>query len=327
MGFAARATRSAEAAKPDSGRASPTAPRPAGLGNQAALRRLSAPPPRPQPKLTIGAVDDPLEREADAVADAVMGMPYPAPTVSAAPAQVSRKCAACEEEENEGKKSVRMKPSDAAMSSAGEAPAIVGEALTEAGSPLDSATRAFFEPRFARDFGAVRLHAGPMAARSARALGARAYTVGSDVVLAADQSAAATAGRGLLAHELAHVVQQSAGDQCLRRQDDDSTGASQTSAGGGCRKTTRLACPGGPDKYVTIERFSPMYLVNTGSCELWIKGIDAQGNVMDPSSTDFILKAGAAANYVPPAGSKAVAVNCALDCDGSGSIEHPFSCA
>jgi hypothetical protein len=52
------------------------------------------PAPRLQAKLAISTVDDPLEREADAVADTVMRMPEPA--VSSAPLQVCRKCAACE---------------------------------------------------------------------------------------------------------------------------------------------------------------------------------------------------------------------------------------
>ena len=51
-----------------------------------------------QPKLVVGAVNDPLEHEADRVADEVMRMPDPDVSVAAAPPQVSRKCAACDEE-------------------------------------------------------------------------------------------------------------------------------------------------------------------------------------------------------------------------------------
>lgn len=62
------------------------------------------------------------------------------------------------------------------------------------------------------DFGNVRLHLGPHAAASARALDARAYTLGSDIVFDDGQYAPETAvGRRLLAHELTHVLQQSAG--------------------------------------------------------------------------------------------------------------------
>ena len=67
------------------------------LSNQARLRQLST--PRIQAKLEIGAVDDPLEHEADRVAERVMRMPDPALVVRASPQRISRKCTACEEEE------------------------------------------------------------------------------------------------------------------------------------------------------------------------------------------------------------------------------------
>lgn len=80
-----------------------------------------------------------------------------------------------------------------------------------AGRPLDGETRAFFEPRFGHDFGAVRVFADERAAASARSLGARAYTTGESVVFGATEYAPhTTSGMRLLAHELAHVVQQSA---------------------------------------------------------------------------------------------------------------------
>jgi hypothetical protein len=69
--------------------------------------------------------------------------------------------------------------------------------------------RAFFEPRLGFDLSNVRIHAGSRAAASARAVGARAYTVGRDVVFGAGQWAPGTEpGRRLIAHELTHVVQQ-----------------------------------------------------------------------------------------------------------------------
>jgi Domain of unknown function (DUF4157) len=170
-----------------------------------ALSTLKAPSSVLQPKLEIGAVDDPLEREADTVADRVMRMADPAPSITAAPPRVSRKCAACEEEE----KKVRMKPAGAARSF-GAAPPTVHEALREPGRPLDPATRAFFEPRFARDFSGVRVHIGALAERSAQELGADAYTVGHDIAFRANRFAPDTdPGRRLLAHELTHVTQQS----------------------------------------------------------------------------------------------------------------------
>jgi hypothetical protein len=65
------------------------------------------------------------------------------------------------------------------------------------------------ESRFSHDFSGVRLHTDQLAARSAKAVGAHAYTVGSDVVFASGRYAPASHdGQRLLAHELAHVVQQ-----------------------------------------------------------------------------------------------------------------------
>lgn len=91
----------------------------------------------------------------------------------------------------------------------GAVPAIVNEVLRSAGQPLDTATRAFMEPRFGQDFSRVRVHADTRAAASARAVNAFAYTVGNNIVFDTGQyDPATTAGRMLLAHELTHVVQQ-----------------------------------------------------------------------------------------------------------------------
>jgi hypothetical protein len=66
------------------------------------------------------------------------------------------------------------------------------------------------ESRFSHDFSQVRVHTDARAADSAGAVGALAYTVGNDVVFAVGQYAPMTdAGRRLLAHELAHTIQQS----------------------------------------------------------------------------------------------------------------------
>jgi len=89
-------------------------------------------------------------------------------------------------------------------------PPIVHEVLRSPGQPLDAATRAFMEPRFGHDFSQVRIHAGGKASESAQAVGALAYTVGSEVVFGGNQYAPGTVnGNRTLAHELTHVVQQS----------------------------------------------------------------------------------------------------------------------
>jgi hypothetical protein len=92
------------------------------------------------------------------------------------------------------------------------APPIVHEVLRLPGQPLDAASRSFMEARLGHDFGQVRVHADSRADASARAVAAAAYTVGAHVVFARGQYAPGTAqGRGTLAHELTHVVQQGGG--------------------------------------------------------------------------------------------------------------------
>ena len=160
-----------------------------------------------QAKLKVGAVNDPLVHEADRAAAQVMRTADPAFSVQAASHQLSRKCAQCEEEDA---KSLQMKTAGSAPPNTGEAPPIVYEVLRLPGQPLDPATRSFFEPRFGRSFNEVQVHTSAHAARSARSLGAHAYTVGSQIVFAEGRyEPRADDGKMLLAHELAHVVQQS----------------------------------------------------------------------------------------------------------------------
>ncbi|MFL5801675.1 MAG: DUF4157 domain-containing protein [Roseiflexaceae bacterium] len=108
-------------------------------------------------------------------------------------------------------------------------PPVVQDVLRSSGQPLDAGARAFMEPRFGRDFSGVRVHTGARAAESARAMHALAYTVGRDVVFGAGQYAPATlAGQRLLAHELAHTIQQ--GGQAIVSQAKLQIGASTDSA-------------------------------------------------------------------------------------------------
>lgn len=239
------------------------------LGNQAMLRRLSSTTPRLQRKLTIGAVNDPLEAQADHIADQVMRMPVPGVSVSSGPFQASRKCAACEEEDKnlqakpdgtlaqgeappapvtsaprqlrrecdacveekmnggcaacyDDLATVQVRPKAARQPGAcgGAAPSIVDDALRYPGQPLDSVTRTFFEPRFGYDFSRVRVHTDTIAAQSAAAIGAHAYTVGSDIMFSnARFDPNSRAGRELIAHELTHVVQQSGQPKIVSRDD------------------------------------------------------------------------------------------------------------
>jgi outer membrane protein OmpA-like peptidoglycan-associated protein len=84
------------------------------------------------------------------------------------------------------------------------------QSLSAGGQPLSADIRSFFESRFSRDFSDVRVHTGPQAAETARAIHARAFTLGKDVVFGTGQyQPASREGRRLLAHELTHTVQQS----------------------------------------------------------------------------------------------------------------------
>lgn len=88
-------------------------------------------------------------------------------------------------------------------------PAVVGDVLNAFGQPLELGVRASMESRFGRDFSQVRVHTGDTAARSAEAVDAQAYTVGQDIVFGPGAYAPDTLpGRQLIAHELAHTVQQ-----------------------------------------------------------------------------------------------------------------------
>ncbi|MCC6444417.1 MAG: DUF4157 domain-containing protein [Armatimonadetes bacterium] len=89
-------------------------------------------------------------------------------------------------------------------------PAPVQDALRSSGQPLDAGARSLMETQHGHDFSRVRIHTGVQAEASAQAIGAEAYTVGEAVVFGSGAYAPGTrAGRALLEHELAHVVQQS----------------------------------------------------------------------------------------------------------------------
>ena len=172
-----------------------------------------------QPKIAISQSNDPYEQEADRVADQVVRMPEPAiQRQCAACAADGPPCPACEEED-----SVPVSRK-AAGATEGEAPASVHSVIRSPGQPLTASARAFFEPRFGQDLSQVRVHTDEVAQQSAREVNALAYTVGSHVVFDAGRYAPhSTAGQRLLAHELAHVMQQQAGgvDATIQRECSD----------------------------------------------------------------------------------------------------------
>jgi len=102
------------------------------------------------------------------------------------------------------------------------APPIVHDVMRSPGQTLPPATRGFMESRFGHDFSQVRVHTDAQAAESARAVNARAYTVGRDIAFGSGQYApGSSTGQHLLAHELAHVMQQQSDNTRLQRSPDD----------------------------------------------------------------------------------------------------------
>ncbi len=181
-----------------------------GFGHDFSRIPLRSPAEVLQTKLAINQPGDVYEQEADRISEHVMRMSDP---------QVQRACACggtCSEcqakqsgPQGELHRTSRL-PADVAGDIA--APPIVEDVLRSPGQPLDATARAFFELRFGHDFSRVRLHTDAHAAESARNVNALAYTVGHNIAFATGQYAPGT-GRGnrLLAHELTHVVQQTAG--------------------------------------------------------------------------------------------------------------------
>jgi hypothetical protein len=166
--------------------------------------------PRLWPKLVVGSVDDPMERDADRLADRVMRMPDPALTKLPLVGRhvVQRACAACQHE-IDGREEVRRRATSAERLDGASAPPIVQAVLADPGDALDPVSRRFFEPRFGHDFSRVRIHSDGRGAQSAVAVNALAYTVGRHIAFASGRFAPETdTGRRLLAHELAHVLQQ-----------------------------------------------------------------------------------------------------------------------
>ena len=89
--------------------------------------------PSIQPKLVVGEVNDPLEHEADRVADQLTRMPAPQRSITTGPPQLNCKCAACEDEKLP---TLQTKPVGSRQAAAGEAPGIVHEVRRSPGAHL-----------------------------------------------------------------------------------------------------------------------------------------------------------------------------------------------
>lgn len=160
-----------------------------------------------QCKFSVGSVNDPLETEADAMADRVMRMPD-------AP-MVQRNCAGCEEEEKVQRKPLAASITPFIQTKAAEG-GIASDAMTSrissskgGGNGMDNSTQTFMQSRFGADFSNVKIHTGEDAVQMNRELGAQAFTVGNDIFFNSGQYAPDSgSGKHLLAHELTHTIQQ-----------------------------------------------------------------------------------------------------------------------
>jgi Domain of unknown function (DUF4157) len=155
-----------------------------------------------QPKLTVGATDDPLEDEADRVAAALM-------RVVGAP------------EETTSEPVDHRAPADRLVRRSAEIGAAGGtlSAGTEGtikraqsgGRPLDDGVRRKMDAGFGADFESVRIHTDEAADELSRSIGARAFTAGQHIFFGRSQyEPHSSAGQRLIAHELTHTLQQGA---------------------------------------------------------------------------------------------------------------------
>jgi hypothetical protein len=172
-----------------------------------------------QPKLQVGGVNDPQEKEADKVADQVLKQ-----AVNNQGSEfIQRKCESCEEQEE-----LQMKRENGASSNAS---ANLSSIASSASQALPTATNQFMSNAIGYDFSNVRLHTDAAAQAMNKQLGSRAFTTGQDIYFNKNQYQPETSqGKHLLAHELTHVVQQNKGDNVLRRSCSD--GNCEDCAGG-----------------------------------------------------------------------------------------------
>jgi hypothetical protein len=182
-----------------------------------------------QAKLKIGAANDKYEQEADRVADRVMRMPEGQLTDAgsnlsklSAAHSVQRLCTACNEELDE-EVTVQTKAAQGVTPQVTSNVASGIKSLANSGQQLPGSSRHYFESRFRHDFSQVRIHADNKAAHLANSINARAFTLGRDVVFGAGQyQPHSREGQRLIAHELAHTIQQNSATRISRQPENKS---------------------------------------------------------------------------------------------------------
>jgi Domain of unknown function (DUF4157) len=170
-----------------------------------------------QRSMSLSQPGDPVEREAEAMAEAVTSSPVGVQRKSAdggcssAPGDDDPQAIASEEEAPGG--TMMAKASGPRVQPLH--PGLEASVLTSrgGGTGLPVGVRTFMEQRFGADFGAVRVHSDAHADGLNREIGAEAFTTGADIYFRAGRYAPTSGdGRRLIAHELTHVVQQRRAD-------------------------------------------------------------------------------------------------------------------
>jgi hypothetical protein len=175
-----------------------------------------------RPKLKVNQPGDEYEQEADEIADRVMRSP--AGDASGSPG--GECCSGCA---SGAGCSGGVQPQAASAGSPAYGPELSSATESQirsggsAGQSLPGPTRAFFEPRLGRDLGDVRVHTGPDAAQLSDSVQAHAFTHGSHVWLGSGLSPGPS---HVLAHELAHVVQQAGPAVARPSRSSDASGVS-----------------------------------------------------------------------------------------------------
>ncbi len=171
-----------------------------------------------QPKLEVSDPEDDLEKEADRVADQVVGDSDTA-GVSAASGSDDEK--------------VQAKPISSASATGGadvsgsQAAKING--FRGGGAPLPTGVQDRFSSKLGADLSDVRVHTGADASKTAKSLGAKAFTLGRDIVFGDNRyHPESQEGQRLIAHELTHFIQQKSAPFIQRDEDPEQTSTPET---------------------------------------------------------------------------------------------------
>ncbi len=236
-----------------------------------------------QPKLQINQPGDRYEQEADAMADRVMRMSSNSviqPVTGLIGRSVQRKCAACKEEEK--KMQLMRKEEDSLPGEIEASPSLISSLNASKGNglPLQEKTQNFMENSFSADFSNVRIHADREASDMSRSIHAKAFTYGNDIFFNSGQyQPESNEGKFLLAHELAHVVQQSGVKKAAIERKIFRTACSHDKAqGSGCGRIVG-ANPAGDEVQFPADRLIAESLSKNLSSGTWISQVYSPPNL------------------------------------------------